>query len=366
MMALKNLGVAVTHKFACDVDKNAKATIFANFPPEVWYDDLMARDNRKAPPVSLYVAGFPCQPFSAGGKGQGFKDERGRGTIFFGVLQYITTQMPTTFVLENVKGLVTRNGGKYFKAVMAALEEIGKYNLYWQVLNTLEHGVPQNRERCYIVGIRKNVDDGTFAFPEKLAHVSVEEFLDPRKGRPSETDLPPKSSTTAHKNVKDEIKRLEKEGNNPLLRPYLIDCDSTAGWMTNRFDGIMCMTRRRPRGHWISNRGRYTNCNEMMRLQGMRPDNFVQAVSPYQLGCQIGNAMSVNVLERLFVRLLPAARLVPVRKLHDRFAAAAVGPAPSTPKRKGPRPSRSRSPVKQQKRALRRAEVPAAKAARTS
>merc|ERR1719203_614830 len=90
---------------------------------------LTTRDNSHAASADLYVAGFPCQPFSAAGKQQGFNDELGRGTIFFKVREYIAAQTPKVFVLENVKGLVYIDGGRYFEAICESLESLQKYNL---------------------------------------------------------------------------------------------------------------------------------------------------------------------------------------------------------------------------------------------
>merc|ERR1719336_3661680 len=91
----------------------------------------------------------------------------------------------------------------------------------------------------------------------------------------------------------------------------------------------MCLTARRNAGHWVTNRGRRMTKSEMMRLQGMPTpaEGFVVNVSEAQLGKQIGNAMSVNVLERIFCRLLPAAGLVPASRLHDRWEGAVAAPA---------------------------------------
>ena len=125
--------------------------------------------------VDVYVAGFPCQPFSLAGRCLGFEDRR--GLVFFEILQYLTAALPKVVLLENVTGMLTINSGQYFRDIIGALEEIGKYNLKHAVIDTAAHGVPQHRERVYIVGIRKDVDDATFAFPVGLAScIDLEDF----------------------------------------------------------------------------------------------------------------------------------------------------------------------------------------------
>jgi len=255
---------------------------------------------------------------------------------------------------------------------MKSLEALGKYNIHFKVLNTREHGIPQNRQRLYFVGINKSVDEGTFQWPEPVLHRPLEDFLEPRKGRPSKSDLPRKSHGTAHNNVKIAIRELEQKGHKPLDEAWVIDCDSTYKFMSYQKVYSLCLTTSRSRGHWISNRGRYMTQSEMLGFQCMwKPeDGFKIVVSPRQLGNQIGNAMSVNVLERIFVRALPAAGLVPATRLHDRWEAAARtvkrSAAPSTPTSQRKR-ARSESPVVF-KRAYRRKQIgaPVAKVARKS
>jgi len=318
-MALKSLGVEFDHAFSCDFNKHAKATIMANFPPRVFYDDVTTRDQSKAPRADLYVAGFPCQPFSTAGLQQGFKDTRGRGEIFWHVREYIERQEPRAFVLENVSGLVKINGGEYFRAILEALESLGVYNVYSKILDTKEHGVPQSRRRIYIVGIKKSCDDGSFTFPEPVPRPSIELFLEPRTKRPSSLDLPPESQGTARTNVKQAIEELYAKGRNPLKEPFIIDCDSSPYRMKYVEDVSPCLTCSRGGGHWVTNRMRRMTKAEMMRLQGMQPSSFKKVVSDAQLGKQIGNAMSKNVLERLFTRLLPAAGLVARGAISDRW-----------------------------------------------
>jgi len=318
-MALRNLGVPLDHVFSCDVNRHVKTTIMQNFPPRVFFDDLTARDNAVAPRADLYVAGFPCQPFSSAGLQQGFSDRRGRGEIFFHVRDYIEKQTPKVFVLENVSGLVKLNGGGYFRAIVQALETLGCYNIYHRILDTKEHGVPQSRPRIYFVGIHRSCDDGSFRFPEPVERPSIELFLEPRKSEPSASDLPPQSQSTARRNVLKALHEIALKGVDPLKVAFLVDIDSSTNRMKYTREVTPCLTCSRGGGHWVTNRGRRLTKAEMMRLQGMDPQTFKVAVSNTQLGKQIGNAMSVNVLERLFVRALPAAGLMPHGSLVDRW-----------------------------------------------
>jgi DNA (cytosine-5)-methyltransferase 1 len=369
-MALKNLGVCVEHSFSCDINKHAKTTIMANFPPKVFYEDLTARDNKTAPAVDLYVAGFPCQPFSTAGKQQGFGDAMGRGTIFFRVRDYIAEQEPSVFVLENVSGLMKINGGQYFKAILQSLEALGNYNIYHQILDTKQHGVPQSRRRVYMVGIKKTCDKGNFQFPQPLEPASIEKFLEPRKFKPTMADLPSASNKTAHANVKNALEQLQAAGHNPFNEPWIIDCDSSPNRMKYTLGVTPCFTCSRAAGHWVTNRGRRMTKIEMLRLQGMpTPDEgFKVAVSDNQLGRQIGNAMSCNVLERLFVQLLPAAGLARSERLEDRWASA--GKAPVTPpahsRRLARRLSKTPSPCVKRVRVSRASTEPNAKRARVA
>jgi len=328
IMALQNLGVEVNHVFSCDVNKHAKATIMANYPPKIFFDDLTQRDNAKAPAADLYVAGFPCQPFSTAGLQQGFSDARGRGEIFWHVRDYLEQKKPKVFVLENVSGLVKIKGGEYYRAILEALDALNAYNIYSRIMDTKEHGIPHSRRRIYFVGISKRHDDGSFSFPESVARPSIELFLDPPcKKQTVAGNLPPIRSKTAYINVRRALKELAASGCKPLKVPYVVDCDSSGDRMKWMKEASPCITCSRAAGHWVTSRGRRLTKDEMMRLQGMRPERFKKAVPERQLGIQIGNAMSVNVLERLFVRALPAAGLVAHNRLIDRWAS---GKPPAT------------------------------------
>ena len=122
--ALNNLGIPFEHRFSCDNDLLVRTSIKANHKPKQLFEDIKARDNAHTPYVDLYVAGFPCQPFSTAGKKESLEDSQGRGTIFFDVLKYIQDKRPATFILESVSGLTTLNEGKQLSVIVKALEAI--------------------------------------------------------------------------------------------------------------------------------------------------------------------------------------------------------------------------------------------------
>ena len=177
--ALVKLGIKHQSKFACDVDKYAKKSYLANYKTENFYDDITKRNHNKAPYVDLYVAGFPCQAFSLAGKRKGLEDTR--GTLFFDLLKYLKAKKPKYFILENVKGLLSSNGGRTFLTILDCLAKAtnGQYSLsnyqnalnyyiYYKVLNTKDFGIPQNRERVFIVGFRDKKHSFKFPKPFKL------------------------------------------------------------------------------------------------------------------------------------------------------------------------------------------------------
>jgi len=321
--ALANLepqDIQTKHVFSCDFNKHARTTIETNFPDhEVFYHDLTERNNKTAPEVDLYIAGFPCQPFSMAGMRQGFKDKRGRGEIFFKVLEYLKQKKPRVFILENVSGLTKINGGKYLEAILAELKSLKLYDVQWKLLDTKKNGVPHSRTRWYCVGIQKKFNTGKFEFPEPIECPSIEHFLEKRDPKLALTGLPKSTNKTAFRNVKAHLRKLQKGGADPHKETFFIDCDSSPYRSINVKGVSPCITCSRGTGHWVTSRGRRLTKEEMMRLQGMNATKFKVAVSQTQLGKQLGNTMSVNVLERLFCRLLPAAKLCKKKALKDRW-----------------------------------------------
>jgi len=329
IQALHNLDAKFEHLFSCDNDPKSRQTILANFPPKEMYEDITTRVNANTPCVDLYVAGFPCQPFSTAGKQQGFDDVKGRGNIFYDVLDYIDTRRPKVFILENVKGLTTLQQGKCLRKILAALHGIKEpgathgsaYEIHHEVLNTKDHRVPQNRPRWYCVGIRKDTfvtDKSSFHFPDvDPSYPSIEFFLDnDRLGATHSQSIPEQPSfqgltNTARHNITKARSLILSKGHNPDEQPYIVDCDASTSKSKHICDLSPCITRSRHQGHWITNRNRRMTIYEMFRLQGMDHTQFIVApgVTIKDLGQQLGNAMSVNVIERVILQALNAANL---------------------------------------------------------
>ena len=139
--------------FSSDIDKAARETYKNNFGEEP-SGDITKIEAKDIPDFDVVCAGFPCQPFSLAGKRKGFEDTR--GTLFFDVLRIIKEKKPKAFFLENVAGLTNHDGGKTLEVIMDNLDEAGYYATY-RLMNAKEYGVPQNRNRWYCVGVRKDL-----------------------------------------------------------------------------------------------------------------------------------------------------------------------------------------------------------------
>lgn len=146
-LALDRLGHECV--YANDFDKYAGQIYNSRFNRKIDSRDIRLVKTDELPDFDLLVGGFPCQAFSIAGKRLGFEDTR--GTLFFEIARIIKDKRPKYFLLENVKGLLSHDSGKTFQTILAAINELG-YESEWQILNSKNHGVPQNRERIFISG----------------------------------------------------------------------------------------------------------------------------------------------------------------------------------------------------------------------
>ena len=169
--ALDNIGIDFELVGYCEIDKYASKSYSAihGVPESMNYGDITKIDEKKLPKdIDLITYGFPCQDISLAGKQKGLFNEDGsqtRSGLFFEALRIIEETQPKIAIAENVKNLVGKKFKEQFEIVLSSLEQAG-YNNYWKVLNAKDFGIPQNRERVFIVSIRKDIDTGVFEFPE--------------------------------------------------------------------------------------------------------------------------------------------------------------------------------------------------------
>jgi len=166
--------------FSSEWDTFSKKTYEANFG-EIPYEDITEIAEAEIPPHDVLLAGFPCQPFSSIGKREGFLHET-QGTLFFDVLRIVKYHNPKMFLLENVAGLVNHDNGNTFRIILSALDEAG-YDVFHEILDAGDFGVPQVRKRIIIVGFRKDFKINNFIIPttnnkEKFVNEILE--LDPK------------------------------------------------------------------------------------------------------------------------------------------------------------------------------------------
>ena len=334
--ALINLGINHEIEFACDIDKYARQIYEKNFNCKNIYKDITKLNMIDLPPVDLLVFGFPCQSFSIAGRRGGFEDTR--GTLFYDALRYLKEHKPNYFIAENVKGLVNHDKGKTLRTILDCLaktenkqmmiypyDNLG-YNIYYKVLNTKDFGLPHNRERVFIVGIKDDVD---FKFPEKkILTKKLNHFLQDSVDEKYNLSDKMISGFNKHKN------RNKKLGNgfgwNPTEGDVVANCIDTkegsrpqnnfiithslyprssktgkrgTGHLTKKDGTVYCLDTSNNQAIETNNRIRKLTPIECERLQGF-PDNHTEGVSNTQRYKQLGNTISVPVIESILKQLL--------------------------------------------------------------
>lgn len=237
--ALKRLGIEYKEIFACDMDKYARQTFIHNYGEPEYYPTNVYDRAIPTEPLDIYMTSPPCQAFSLAGKRLGKEDKR--GILFFNSYEFIQTNKPRYFIFENVKGLLSDDGGKTFSEwvnmlggksvngnpVIFPYEESVPYHIYWKVLNAKDYGVPQNRERVFIIGIRDD-EDNNFNFPK-------EEYLTKRLKDVLEDEVLSKFTLS-----EDAINKcLKSQANKDLLIKEVSDVSKCicAGYYKIPFDG---------------------------------------------------------------------------------------------------------------------------------
>lgn len=277
--------------WANDFDKFACQTYRANVGGQIVEGDIrLVKD--QIPPHDVLVGGFPCQPFSTLGKLQGFEDEQQRGTLFFEIMDIAQKHDTKVIVLENVKNIVTHDKGQTFARILREMDEAG-YDVHHQILNSQDYGVPQRRNRVFIVAFnRKYFKTALFEYPEKQElKVTTQDILD--------------------KNVEEKYFLTEK------ISHTILGC-GTKGYIvkptidlpiSKTLTATMHKMHRASQDNYVTDQDNYERNvsdkvkrinirkltpNECRQLQGF-PSDWKQVVSDMYAYKQFGNAVTVNV-----------------------------------------------------------------------
>jgi DNA (cytosine-5)-methyltransferase 1 len=273
--------------FSSEWDKFSQQTYEANFG-EIPHGDITEIDAKDIPKHDLLVGGFPCQAFSQAGLKKGFKDTR--GTMFFEIARILDHHKPKAILLENVKGLRGHDKGNTFKTIISILNELGYQTLESTVLNAKHFGLPQNRERIFIVGYKKHVN---FQFPQPP-------MIDTRLGDILDKKIPDKY-TISDRLWEGAQRRKEKYKEKGYGFGYsLFNKESKyTSTISARYykDGAEI---------WVDQgkkNPRKLTPNEARKLQGF-PEGFIIPVSDGQAYKQFGNAVPVPVIRAIAERMV--------------------------------------------------------------
>lgn len=268
-LALNRLGHECV--YVNEWDKYAAQTYEKNFGHKPDTRDITTVPADAIPDHEILVGGFPCQAFSIAGKRRGFAETR--GTLFFDIARILKAKQPWWFILENVKGLLSHDSGRTFKTIVSTLTELG-YDLQWQVLNSKNFGVPQNRERVFIIGhLRGEPRPKVFPITQNGEVSSNSE----RQISPTITSRYYKQGQSYPYISRYPLKFLQRnqrhiEGD----YAFTVDGANTGGVRVDRLI-------------------RKFTPLECERLQGF-PDGWTEGVSDTQRYKQLGNAVTVNVV----------------------------------------------------------------------
>jgi DNA (cytosine-5)-methyltransferase 1 len=268
--------------FTSEWDKFSQITYEANFKDKP-DGDITKIEVQDIPKHDILLGGFPCQPFSNAGLKQGFDDTR--GTLFFDVARIIDYRKPSMILLENVKGFVNHDKGRTMKIVTETLEELG-YNVFYKVLNARDFGVPQNRERIYIVGINKRkLGSIGFVFPTPpYKEVKVGDILE------TKVDDKYTLSNKLWQGHKRRLKEHRAKGNGFGYSLFNRESKYTSTISARYYkDGSEILIEQKGKNP------RKLTPREAARLQGF-PENFKIPVSDAQAYKQFGNSVAVPVV----------------------------------------------------------------------
>jgi DNA (cytosine-5)-methyltransferase 1 len=300
-LALKSMGAECV--FASEWDKYASQTYEQNFHLKP-FGDITKINEKEIPKHDILCGGFPCQAFSISGKQKGFDDIR--GTLFFDIARITKFHKPKVLFLENVKNLAKHDEGKTIKTIVKTLEEL-EYSVFTKVLNSSNFGLPQNRERIFIVAFHNSLESKAFKFPIPPNNsICLENILE---NEPKNAKIVERNDIEIYKNYSAsnslfselellnkpiQIGKVNKGGQGERIYHTLghaITLSAYGGGVGSK-TGL----------YFVNGKVRKLSPRECARVQGF-PDNFILNPSDIQSYKQFGNSVSVNVLQHILIEI---------------------------------------------------------------
>lgn len=283
-----------------EIDNQAEITYRKFFgEEETNYGDLMKIDTKKLPDFDMMIAGFPCQSFSVIGQRKGMQDKRGQ--IIYGLIKIMVDKNLKYFILENVKGLTNHDNGNSLKIILEELDKAG-YKVFYQLLNSIDYGVPQMRERIYFIGIRKDLapENFVYLFPERQNRVNVRDFLTDTKEL--EFDDKKESYETFLRYMQNTYNHGRYDLKGFLEKDYLV-IDTRQSDLRLYINKVPTLRVGRHGILYVKN-GKFRKLSgyESLLLQGFpkqlakKVDGVIEEINLLK---QAGNAMTVNIIEAI-------------------------------------------------------------------
>lgn len=299
-LALESLGAKCVYSNEWDIPaQEVYKTNFGDIPE----GDITKVDERSIPDHDILCAGFPCQAFSISGKQRGFEDSR--GTLFFDVARIVKEKKPKVVFMENVKNFASHDEGRTLSVVRATMEELG-YTFYQKVLNSVNYGIPQKRERIYMVCFRNDLGVDDFKYPRGFKLINhVEDFL--LKDENLVKDLYVDRADTIY-NGDPDIEYSDKSIRLGIVNKggqgeRIYSTKGIAITLSANGGGIFAKTG----GYLVNGRPRKLHPRECARIMGY-PDTYIMAKSKNQAYKQFGNSVVVDVLQYITVEIAECLR----------------------------------------------------------
>lgn len=294
-LALESLGAECVYSNEWDIP--AQEVYYENFG-DIPEGDITKVDETTIPDHDILCAGFPCQAFSISGKQRGFEDSR--GTLFFDVARIVKEKKPKIVFMENVKNFATHDGGKTLEVVKGTMEELG-YTFNQRVLNSVDYGVPQKRERIYMVCFRNDIVAKNFVFPKAMKLTKhVEDFL--LEDATLTEHLYVNREDTYYNDIQDNVY------SNKSIRLGIVNKGgqgeriySTKGiaiTFSAYGGGVFAKTG----GYLVNGRPRRLHPRECARLMGY-PDSYKISPKTNQAYQQFGNSVVIDVLQYIGIEM---------------------------------------------------------------